>query len=200
MGLFGVSKEEIWKQLCEEIDADIVDGGFWKGKRVEGKHNNWRIYLDIYTVSTGNTTVTYTRLRMPFVNFKKFYFKIYKSGIFSNLGKIMGMQDIEIGYEEFDDRYIIKGSNEEWVKKLFQNSRVRSLIQTQPKMSLEIKKGEGVFGPKFKEEESELYFLVPGVLKDVELLKKLFELFSEVIEELERMNITSTQSTDVNLY
>jgi len=200
MGLFGVSRDEIWKQLCDSIDGTLVEGGFWKGKRVEAKHNNWKLYLDTYTVSTGKTTVTYTRVRMPFINLKNFYFKIYKSGVFSGIGKIFGMQDIQVGYEDFDDKYIIKGNNEELVKQIFLNNKIRALIEAQPKISLEIKMNEGVFGPKFKENESELYFLVPGVIKDIELLKNLFDLFSEVIEELERINIASDKAADVDLY
>ena len=31
--LFGPSREEIWRQLCNEIGADFVDGGFWKGDK-----------------------------------------------------------------------------------------------------------------------------------------------------------------------
>ena len=31
MGMFGPSKDEVWKRLAEEIDADFIGGGFWKG-------------------------------------------------------------------------------------------------------------------------------------------------------------------------
>jgi len=187
MGLFGPSKKEVWEQLCKEIQGDFIEGSLWKGSRVEVKHNNWLIYLDTYTVSTGKSSTTYTRMRAPFIDKEAFNFTIYKKGIFSDIGKAFGMQDIEVGYDVFDESYIIKGNNEELVKKLFSNYKIRSLIESQPRIRLEIKK-------------SELYFLVVGVIKDIELLKGLFELFSEVLEELELIGSAGNEKPNVELY
>lgn len=199
MGLFGPSKNEVWRQLSEEISADLVEGGFWWGSRVEAKHNNWTIYLDTYTQSSGKSSTTYTRMRAPFVDNNGFNFKIYKNGFFSDLGKALGMQDIEVGFEEFDENYIIQGNDEGTVVRVFSNAKIRELIERQPQVRLEIKKSEGIFGPTFKENESELYFLAYGVLKDLELLKGLFELFSEVLEELELMGSASSEAPEVRL-
>lgn len=200
MGLFGPSKAEIWNQLASEINGEFIDSGIWKGNRVEGKHNNWVIYLDTYTVSTGNSAVTYTRMRAPFINKDNFQFKLYKSGVFSEIGKMLGLNDIEVGYEPFDSEYVIQGNDETNVMRLFSNERIRALIMVQPKMKLEIKQSEGLFGPKFCENEGELYFLVPGVIKDLELLKGLFELFSEILETLELIGIADAESANTKLY
>lgn len=200
MGFFGPSKKEVWRQLSEEINGDMVDGGFWKGNRVEGRHNNWIIYLDTYTVSTGKSSITYTRMRAPFINKDNFFFKIYNSGFFSDVGKALGMQDIEVGYEDFDRDYVIQGNDENLVNKLFSNPEIRELITYQPRIKLEIKKSEGIFGPAFTENEGELYFLVTGVMKDIDLLKKLFELFSNVLDELELIGSASGEAPHVQLY
>lgn len=200
MGLFGPSKNEVWKQLSDEINADMVEGGLWKGSRVESRHNNWTIYLDTYTVSTGKSSTTYTRMRAPFVDNDRFYFKIYRHGVFSEIGKAFGMQDIAVGYPEFDDNYIIKSNNEATVVKLFTNQRIRELIEMQPRVSLEIKESEGMFGPAFREDEGELYFLSVGVIKDIELLKSLFELFSEVLEELALVGSVRGDEPTVKLF
>lgn len=128
MGLFGPSKKEIWKQLALEIQANYVDGGFWKGDKVEAYVDNWLIVLDTYVVSTGKSSITYTRMRAPFINLNNFYFRVYRSGFFSEIGKKLGMEDVEIGYEKFDQDFIIKGNNKEKVKQLFQDENVRKLI------------------------------------------------------------------------
>src|ERR1017187_3281203 len=65
--LFGPSTQEIWRQLCAEIGAQYVEGGFWKGDKVQAAHGPWTITLDTYTVSNGKTSITYTRMRAPFV-------------------------------------------------------------------------------------------------------------------------------------
>ena len=200
MGIFGPSRKEVWKQLSEEINANYIEGSFFKGPRIEYKHNNWTIYLDTYTVSTGKSSTTYTRMRVPFINKKKFLFKVYRKGVFSNIGKALGMQDIEIGYDYFDNDYIIKGNDEILLRRLFQNHNIRNLIEKQSRILLEIKDNEGRFGPKFNENESELYFVVIGIIKDKERIKNLFKLFIKIINELEAIGITVNQTPEVKLY
>jgi hypothetical protein len=199
MGLFGPSKKEIWKQLAEEIQANYVDMGIWKGDRVEAQVDNWIVVLDTYTVSTGKSSITYTRMRAPFVNLDNFYFKIYRSGFFSGLGKMLGMEDIEVGYEEFDTDFIIKGNSKEKLRQLFSNVSIRSLIQEQTQISLEIKDDEGFFKNHFADGVDELYFQVTGVIKDIDRLKVLYELFEEVLKELSRMGSASIETPGVLL-
>jgi hypothetical protein len=199
MGLFGPSKKEIWKQLADEINANYVNNGFWAGDRVEARVDNWVVVLDTYTVSTGKSSVTYTRMRAPFVNLDNFYFKIHRSGIFTEFGKMFGMEDINIGCEEFDEDFVIKSNSEEKVKKLFSNESIRALIQDQPHINLEIKDDEGFFKAHFPEGVDELYFQVTGVIKDINRLKELYELFSEVLKQLCCMGSASAEEPGVVL-
>lgn len=199
MGFFGPSKREIWQQLAEEIHADYVNKGFWGGDRVEAHVDNWIVILDTYTVSTGKSSVTYTRMRAPFVNLDNFYFKIYRSGMFSTLGKLLGMEDISVGYDEFDDDFVIKSNDEEKARRLFSNGRIRDLVQDQPSINLEIKDDEGFFKAHFPEGVDELYFVVTGVIKDIERLKELYELFAEVLKELCSMGSASSEEPGVIL-
>lgn len=199
MGLFGPSKKEVWQQLAEKIHADYVNKGFWAGDRVEARVDNWIIVLDTYTVSTGKSSITFTRMRAPFINLDNFYFKIYRAGIFSGLGKILGMEDISIGYEEFDEDFVIKSNNKEKVKQLFSNKIIRCLIQEQPEINLEIKDDEGFFSEHFPEGVDELYFQVAGIIKDIERLKELYEIFAEVLKELYSMGSASDEEPRVVL-
>lgn len=199
MGLFGPSKKEVWKQLCSEINAEYIEGGFWTGDKVQVHVDNWIVLLDTYTVSTGKTTVTYTRMRAPFKNLEDFYFKIYRKGFFSSLGKLMGMQDIKVGFEEFDEDFIIKSNDEKRVAELFSNEKIRELFEMQPSISLEIKDDEGFFGDHFPHNVDELYFSVTGVIKDIERLRELFEIFAEVLKDLSSLGIISNEQVNVKL-
>lgn len=199
VGLFGPSKKEVWHQLAEKIQADYVNKGFWAGDRVEAHVDNWVVVLDTYTVSTGKSSITYTRMRAPFVNLDNFYFKIYRTGIFSGLGMMLGMEDINIGYEELDEAFVIKSNSEEKVKHLFSNKSIRNLIQEQPKINLEIKDDEGFFSAHFPQGVDELYFQATGVIKDIDRLKDLYELFAEVLKELCSMGSASDEEPNVVL-
>jgi hypothetical protein len=199
MGLFGPSKKEVWYQLAEEINANYIDGGFWKGDKVQVRVDNWIVVLDTYTVSTGKSSTTYTRMRAPFVNLDNFYFKIYNKSIFSDVGRMLGMQDVNIGYEEFDEEYIIKGNNEQKLRQLFSNERLRGLIEAQPRMNLEIKDDEGYFAVHFPEGVDELCFSVHGVIKDISILKELYELFAETLKKLSDIGSASVEAPGVEL-
>ena len=182
--LFGPSKDEVWRQLSQEISADFIEGGFWRGSKVQATVKEWTVTLDTFTVSTGKTNIPYTRMRAPYVNKDGFRFKIFRKGFFSELGKLLGMQDIEVGYPEFDNEFIIQGNDANKLRALFANPTIRQLIEVQPEIRLEVKDDEGWFGADFPEGVDELYFQVVGVIKEVERLKLLYELFATMLNYL----------------
>jgi hypothetical protein len=193
--LFGPSKAEIWQQLALEIGATYVDGG-WSGAKVVARHEQWMITLD--TVDDGDSG-TYTRLRAPYVNQDGFQFTIYRKGLFTELGKWLGMQDVEVGHPQFDDDFVIKGNDQKKLRALFANPRIRELIQIQPTIHLKVKDDEGWFGATFPEGVDELYFLVPGIIRDVDRLKLLYDLFAETLEHLCRIGSAYEDDPKVTL-
>ncbi len=199
MSWFGPSKDEVWRQLSQEIGAEFVEGGFWQGNKVQVHVGPWTVTLDTHTESSGESSVTYTRMRAPYVNPEGFRFTIYRKNLFSDLAKLMGMQDIEVGDPEFDEAFIIKGNDESRVVSLFSNSKIRQMTQDQPQIRLEVKDSEGWFGPKFPENVDELQFQVVGVIKDVERLKALFDLFAAVLDQLCKMGSAYKQEPGVTL-
>ena len=192
--IFGPSKEEIWSQLSREIGANYEEGGFFKNGKVVLSHRQWEITLDTYTVHTGKSHITYTRMRAPFVNRDGFRFKIYRKNVFSGIGRLFGVQDVEVGDAFFDDQFIIQGEPEHLVRSLLINGMIRQLIQNQKDIHFQIKDDEGLFKKNFPEGVDELCFEVVGVIKDKERLKSLFDLFSLVLDELCRLG--SAYETD----
>ena len=197
--MFGPSRKEIWTQLSTDMGAQYKDGGCWKGDKVEVTHGEWRVTLDSYTVSTGKVTIVYTRMRAPYVNADGFRFKVYRKSIFSGVGKLLGMQDIEIQDDQFDEDFIIKGTDEGRVRALFSNPKIRELIAAQKDIKFEVKDDEGWFGPTFPEGVDELSFTVVGIIKDVARLKLLYELFAETLEQLCRIGAAYERAPDVVL-
>jgi hypothetical protein len=126
MGWFSPNKEEAYRQLSEEIGAEVIQCGIWKGaSKVQAHVGPWTVTLDTYAVSSGHSHITFTRIRAPYVNPEGFRFTIYRKGFFSDLGKLLGMQDIEVGEPEFDEAFIIKGNDEHRVQVLFSDPKIR---------------------------------------------------------------------------
>jgi len=197
--LFGPSKKEIWQNLCSEIGGTYVDGGLWNGDRVQAAHGEWTITLDTYVVSTGKSAVAYTRLRAPYVNPDGFRFTVSRRGLFSGIAKWLGLQDVDVGHPDFDEHFVIKGNNESGLRTLFDNPRLRELLEAQPEVLFTVKDDEGLFGKSFPSGTDELCFTVVGVIKDADRLKRLFELFSETLDQLCRMGSAYKDAPAVKL-
>ena len=197
--VFGPSRKEIWRQLSEQIGGRYIEGGFLKADKVEAAHGEWIVTLDNFAVPTGKVTIVYTRIRAPYVNPDGFRFTIYRRGAFSGLGRWWGIQDIEVGDETFDRDFVIQGTDESRVRQLFSNPRIRELVAVQPEIALTVKDDEGWFGPRFPEGVDELSFVVGGVIKDIERLQRLYDLFAEILDELCRMGSAYQTAPDVRL-
>ena len=192
--LFGPSKEEVWRQLAEQIDAAYVGGGFGRADKVVAEVGPWAVTLDTFTESSGEHRTTYTRLRAPYVNRDGFRFKVYRAGFFTSVGKMLGMQDIEVGNAAFDEAFVVQGNDEAKAKALLADGEVRRLIAAQPRIRLEVRDDEGWFGKHFPEGVDELYFAAAGVIKDVDRLRQLFDLFALVLHRL--CHLGSAYETD----
>lgn len=183
--VFGPSRKEIWLQMSEEIGGRYEEGGFWKGDKVTATHGDWTITLDKYFCAASK--MTYTRLRASYVNPEAFRFTIYRRGLFSDIAKWLGMQDVEVGNGEFDWKFIIKGNDTPRLKALFGQRKIRELILKQPRIHLTVEKKKGRRRVDFAESFYELRFHAVGIIKDRERLKGLFELFAQVLDQLCRM-------------
>ncbi|HXI12166.1 MAG TPA: DUF3137 domain-containing protein [Thermoanaerobaculia bacterium] len=197
--MFGPSHKEIWRQLSAEVEGRYIDGGFWKGDKVAVAHEEWTVTLDKYVVSTGKVLIVYTRMRAPYVNADGFRFAIHRKGFFSNIGKWLGMQDIDIGHQPFDEDFIIRSNDEHKVRALLSNARLRELIAAQRTIHFSVKDDEGWFGPTFPNGVDELVFLVTGVITDIGHLKQLYEMFGETLDELCRIGSAYEDAPGISL-
>lgn len=181
--VFGPSKDEIWTQIAKDIGGQYDDAGLLGRDVLRYRSGAWEITLDTYSTGT-NATITYTRMRAPFINKDGLNFAIYQEGFFNSIGKFFGMQDIVIGDPDFDDNFVIQGNNVEKVKQLLSDPGLKLLVQAQPNISFRIRDDEGWFDQPFPEGVEELYFECVGVMKDEKQLKDLFDLFTLTLDRL----------------
>jgi hypothetical protein len=181
--VFGPYKQDVWKQLAAEIDGQFVDAGFFRADKVVAAAGPWTVTLDTFS-SGGEHPTTYTRLRAPFVNADGLQFTVFRAHLFTGIAKALGFQDIEIGDARFDDLFVIKGNHERQICRLFANPALRDLLHAQPDVHFTVRDDEGWFADRFPEGVDELYFRVHGVIKDIDRLKALFDLFAETLNTL----------------
>ena len=182
--MFGPSRAEVWRQLSEQIHADFVPGGFFAADRVVAKVDAWTVTLDTIAEPVGRACVDCTRMRAPFVNHDGFRFLLYDRGPIDDVGKRLGLQDIEIGESAFDARFIIQANDEAKIRAFLADTALRDLILRQTAFHFEVKDDEGWFGDAFPEGVDELYFQRVGVHREIELLKEMFALFAAALHQL----------------
>ena len=105
----------------------------------------------------------------------------------------------EIGVTPFDDGFIIKATHESRVRELLRTPRIRELIAQQKDIQFSVKDDEGWFGSKFPDGVDELHFAVVGIIKDVDRLKLIFDLFAETLDQLTRMGAADARPARVDL-
>ncbi len=181
---FGPSRKEIWRKLSAELDARYVDGSWRRGDRIEVVHGPWTITLDAYTVMAGNTPLLFTRFRAPFVNADRLRLRVYRSTIFSTIGKWLGMQDIEVGALQFDQDFVVQGSDEAMVKRFCADAGLRRQMSAQKSFELSVRDDEGWFGARLPADADLLTVQVSGHLKDTERIRALFDLFAAALDRL----------------
>jgi hypothetical protein len=179
---FRRQKEIIWRKLCEEIDADFVKGkGFRQHDAIRAYHENWTIVIDTYRRPKKPVV---THIRAPYVNRDAFEFRIYRRKAGSNILKAFGMQDVVVGFKQFDDDFIIQGNDERKLKALFHNDLIRRLISWQPHIQLWNEVDDSFSYDDWGQGVSELRFEVVGVIMDLQRLRDLYDLFAELLNHL----------------
>ena len=129
--LFRPSREEIWRQLCSEIGAQYVEGGFWKGDKVQAHCGQWSITLDTYSQSNGKTSTTYTRMRAPYVNKDGFQFHDLSERSFQRAWQVAGNAACGRGLPGLRRRLYHQGQRRSQTAGLFADPKIRQLIEMQ---------------------------------------------------------------------
>lgn len=181
---FGPSKSHIWQQLSRELEGDFIKGGWFKKDKVQVYHKEWTITYDSFARSSGNTSVPFTRIRAPYVNRDDFVFKVFRKQFFHGIGKLFGMQDSEVGFPAFDDAFIIQGNDTHKLKMLFDHEDIRDIMHLQPNILMCIKEDKGWFERDFPKGVNELYFECRGIIKDLDQLYDLYDLFAIILDRL----------------
>lgn len=195
--LFGPSKSEIWQQLSNQIGARFVRGDWQHADQIVAEVEGWTVTLDTVQEPIGRATLTYTRLRAPFVNHDGFRFRIFERNAVRDIEKALGMQDVEMGDSTFDAAYILQTNREKEICALLADADLRHRIAYHPSLLLEIKDDDGRFTPHFPNGVDELCLRVHGHITDLERLNALFDLFADTLHGL--CHIGSAYDSDPHL-
>ena len=180
---FAQVQDEVWQRLRAHL------GERWDGARVVVHAGPWMVLLDSF--GTESKRGGYTRLSAPFANPETFRFTIYEEGPFSWLGKLLGMQDIEIGEPPFDEAWVVQSNSPPKVRTVLGNPQLQALLPSLPACELTLRDAEGDFDhlessgdQEDQPPHDELLFSCAGLLDDPARLERMYQLFAITLIQL----------------
>jgi len=127
--LRGDSEEEIWSQLQEDVKDDIP---FVDNYEVVVKQQDTTVQISIEIDFGGGfesgfeSTTFVSQLYLA----KPFHFLLQREGFLVEVGKLLGMEDVEIGDLEFDERVRIKTNDVDRIKQVLHGQENKTFIQS----------------------------------------------------------------------
>ena len=182
--IFRAYENNIWQQLTDELGGQFTDEAGWRQDNVTVHIDEWTVTLDYHCEPGYRTEHIYTRLRAPYVNADGLRFNVYHAGVFNGIAKLFGVQDVKVGHKEFDEMFVVKTNNEQKMKALCANARLRELIKTEPHIHLQVRDSGSWFAEAFPDGVDELVLEVEDNVRKLERLRRLYALFAEMLHTL----------------
>ena len=181
---FADHENALWKKLSEQIGGTLTDLEGTRHDKVVAKVGQWVVTLDKHGEPGYQSEHMTTRLRAPFVNPDGLRFMVRREGVFENIGKLVGMQDIRVGYEPFDRMFLVQGSDPDTIKKLLADDRLRQLVASEPNIHLQVRDAGNYFEDYSPHDVDELVLELHDEVQDLDRLKRLFDLFARTLDGL----------------
>lgn len=175
----GNTEEEIWQTIHAQFQKDPDPLAY----NAIIKQNNRQIILDIDIdlgggFESGYETTTITSNLTADPGFK---FAIHQEHFTDEIGKFFGMQDVVVGYEDFDKQFIVKTNDETKVKELFSDASLRQYLQSLPDFTL----GITHHSPFFDHDGSFLEFQSDTGITDVNVLRQVYSAFYALLQKID---------------
>ncbi len=90
------------------------------------------------SVKRGKRASKGTTVAVTFKPVSDFGLVVHAEKLSDQVGKVFGMQDVQVNDAEFDSKFLIQGTNESIIKKLFADARLRESLLLQPPTELRI--------------------------------------------------------------
>lgn len=111
------------KVVAERLGGTLVSG-FVSGDQVEFKVGRIPAILSCHPGSKYQSPST----RLQFDQSPRGRLRVFPEGVVASIRKVFGAQDIQIGDPRFDERFIIQGAPEDWVREILDGESRRRIF------------------------------------------------------------------------
>jgi len=182
-----LKRREAYRQVATLLGGELHEGKRASGDRVLVEHGPWHVWLDTYTVSTGQTSVTYTRVRAHFRGRRDLRVTVRRRTWIDRLVARCGFGRALRGDPRLTDRYVVKGRPEPRVSSLLAVSGLTDTILSVSSLRLEVKRASRKLRKRHGEDTGQVVCQTTGVITDVQRLAGMIRAVGETLEALERL-------------
>ena len=171
----GKNADDIWQQVAADLSGqDIYE--YNVSLVQEGRQVELAIEIDLGGGFEGG--YQFTSLTAPIAQEHDFRFALHHQDLIDTAGKFFGMEDVVIGYPEFDEALIIKTDDQERTFRVFSDVNARKVFQSLNNFTLHLTHHH-ITGQKRKVPLLELT-IEEGIL-DTAVLRSLYDAFYIVL-------------------
>jgi len=182
---------DAWIELAARLEGSVMTDKKGRPKGVEFPHDGRIVTMDTYVVSTGSSSVTYSRARLALVVMDGFRFKAFKANTFTSLAVRFGMQDVKIGFGVLDKGFVFQGSSESAVRSLVLGTQVGQLLTGKPTLRLEVKPLDRKLRKLHGDDARQVVVQTTGALKDAAKLQRLAGLCTATGDQIVRLGLAA---------
>lgn len=106
------SRAKQWELLAQELGLRYGRQGWLSTGAIVGRLGEVQVEVGTFYRGRGKHRRIFTKIVAHLQPSLGLGLHIYREGFLSEIGKVFGMQDLKTGDREFDDRFIVKGSDE----------------------------------------------------------------------------------------
>jgi len=179
-GLIDISeKRHFWKDLADELNGTfIIEHTISKEVETLMLQIPYKRYIVKFTESDSHPLKINCKLGVN----QMFEFSISYEDSMEKLLKLFGNQDIQVGDNLFDKKYLIKGTNDYLIADLFAANEIKAILLSNNVFSYNCSYDKA-------DHSIQLSSLVSRTIHSKSALFELFKLFYLTIDRLEKLNL-----------
>ena len=171
-------KRALWKEIVEIYNGEFKvfynSGQELERHKVTIPYKKWEIIISVSDTRP-------LKFSTVFSYNQEFEFFLSWEGIIEKIAKKFGKKEFEFGWKDFDNHYLIEGSNEEYVKQVI-TQKVQKIILKNNIYSIS-------YQTDLNSRSSELLGVIQRQAGEKELIIEIIEMYKLMIDNLNKKNI-----------
>lgn len=177
-------EDAVWSELWEAMGGVYLNREGWRQDKLMVEHGPWLITLDFHTHGGYRSQAAYTRFSTAFENPEGFHFKVVPQGLLERVGKLLGLQDVEMGDPAFDKTFLVKSNDEARAREVLDDALLRQFLGEEPEAFVGLVEVHGDRKKEYPDGVDEVIMEIPGKVVDTERLKRLYMTFARTLSGL----------------